>query len=110
MPERLLGKYFCYSRVPGHPRTYVQDRLRTESATVAALMKDPRTHVYICGLKGMESGVDEAFADLVTMPSKQLPPGFAERPDDVPDLAVGAEACIRHAVQEPPAAVVVRRP
>ena len=31
---------------------------------VAALMNDPRTHVYICGLKGMESGVDEAFADV----------------------------------------------
>jgi benzoyl-CoA 2,3-dioxygenase component A len=27
-------------------------------------MKDPRTHVYICGLKGMETGVDEAFADV----------------------------------------------
>ena len=64
VPEKLLAKHFCYSRVPGHPRTYVQDRLRTESATVAALMKDPRTHVYICGLKGMESGVDEAFADV----------------------------------------------
>ena len=60
----LLGKYLCYSRVPGQPRTYVQDRIRTEASTVAALMKDPRTHVYICGLKGMESGVDEAFADV----------------------------------------------
>jgi benzoyl-CoA 2,3-dioxygenase component A len=64
VPEKLLGKYFCYSRVPGQPRTYVQDRIRSEAATVAALMKDPRTHVYICGLKGMESGVDEAFADV----------------------------------------------
>ena len=26
--------------------------------------RSPSTHIYICGLKGMESGVDEAFADV----------------------------------------------
>jgi benzoyl-CoA 2,3-dioxygenase component A len=31
---------------------------------VSALLRDPATHVYICGLKGMEAGVDEAFADV----------------------------------------------
>jgi benzoyl-CoA 2,3-epoxidase subunit A len=64
VPEKLLGKYFCYSRVAGQPRVYVQDRLRSEAAKVAALLNDSNTHVYICGLKGMESGVDEAFADV----------------------------------------------
>src|SRR5829696_3408468 len=28
------------------------------------LQKVPKSHIYICGLKGMESGVDEAFADI----------------------------------------------
>jgi benzoyl-CoA 2,3-dioxygenase component A len=64
VPEKLLGKHFCYSRVPGQPRVYVQDRIRAEAATVAALLKDQNTHVYVCGLKGMESGVNEAFADV----------------------------------------------
>jgi benzoyl-CoA 2,3-dioxygenase component A len=64
VPEKLLGKHFCYSRVPGQPRVYVQDRIRSEAATVSALLKDANTHVYICGLKGMETGVDEAFADV----------------------------------------------
>jgi benzoyl-CoA 2,3-dioxygenase component A len=63
VPDKLLGKYFCYSRVPGEPRVYVQDRIRAEAVRVAALLSDSRTHVYICGLKGMEAGVDEAFAD-----------------------------------------------
>ncbi len=63
VPDKLLGKYLCYSRVPGEPRTYVQDRIRTEAAQIAALLDDARTYVYICGLKGMETGVDEAFAD-----------------------------------------------
>lgn len=64
VPDRLLGKHFCYSRVPGQPRIYVQDRIRTEASVVAGLLGDPHTHVYICGLKGMETGVDEAFADV----------------------------------------------
>ncbi|MBI5264480.1 MAG: benzoyl-CoA 2,3-epoxidase subunit BoxA [Bradyrhizobium sp.] len=64
VPDKLLGKYLCYSRVPGEPRVYVQDRIRSEAARVAALLKDPNTHVYICGLKGMETGVNEAFADV----------------------------------------------
>lgn len=63
VPEKLLGKYFCYSRVPDQPRVYVQDRIRSEMAQIAALLRDDKTHVYICGLKGMETGVDEAFAD-----------------------------------------------
>ena len=50
--------------MPGEPKIYVQDRLRTEGPSVAALLKEPNTHVYICGLKGMESGVDEAFSDI----------------------------------------------
>ena len=64
VPAKLLGKHFCYSRVPGQPRVYVQDRIRSEAAAVSALLKDPNTHIYICGLKGMETGVDEAFADV----------------------------------------------
>jgi benzoyl-CoA 2,3-dioxygenase component A len=50
--------------VAGTPKHYVQDRIRLESDTIANLLREPATHVYICGLKGMESGVDEAFADV----------------------------------------------
>ena len=64
VPDRLLGKHFCYSRVAGQPRVYVQDRIRSEATAMAALLGHTNTHIYICGLKGMESGVDEAFADV----------------------------------------------
>jgi benzoyl-CoA 2,3-epoxidase subunit A len=63
VPSKLLVQHLCYSRVPNEPRVYVQDRIRSEMASVAALLHDGATHVYICGLKGMETGVDEAFAD-----------------------------------------------
>ena len=81
VPEKLLGKYFCYSRVPDQPRVYVQDRIRSEMAQIAALLRDEKTHVYICGLKGMETGVDEAFADACRAASidwSSLKPGMRE--------------------------------
>lgn len=64
VPDELLGKHFCYSRIAGAPRVYVQDRIRSEAAVVTALLQDARTHIYICGLKGMEGGVEEAFSDV----------------------------------------------
>jgi benzoyl-CoA 2,3-dioxygenase component A len=64
VPEKLLSKHFCYSRVPGEPRVYVQDRLRSEADRIIALLRSAQTHVFICGLKGMESGVEEAFSDV----------------------------------------------
>lgn len=64
VPDGLLRKHFAYSRVPGEPKTYVQDRMRATADEVAAFLKSDRTHVYLCGLKGMETGVDEAFADI----------------------------------------------
>jgi len=73
VPDRLLGKYFCYSRVPGEPRVYVQDRIRTEASQIATLLRDANTHIYICGLKGMETGVDEAFADVCRGASADWP-------------------------------------
>jgi len=64
VPEGLLRKHFAYSRVPGEPKTYVQDRMRATASEVVVFLKSDRTHVYLCGLKGMETGVDEAFADI----------------------------------------------
>jgi benzoyl-CoA 2,3-dioxygenase component A len=64
VPPRLLTQHLCYSRIEGKPRTYVQDRIRTEGDMLASLLKKHATHIYICGLKGMETGVDEAFADV----------------------------------------------
>jgi benzoyl-CoA 2,3-dioxygenase component A len=64
VPEKLLSKHFCYSRVPGEPRIYVQDRLRGEADRIIALLRSTQTHIFICGLKGMESGVEEAFSDV----------------------------------------------
>jgi benzoyl-CoA 2,3-dioxygenase component A len=64
VPESLLEKHLVFSRVPGARKEYVQDRMRAESERVAALLADPGTHIFICGLKGMEAGVEQALADI----------------------------------------------
>ena len=53
-----------FSRVPGAQKEYVQDRIRNDSPAMAALLAQDATHIFICGLKGMEAGVEEALADV----------------------------------------------
>jgi benzoyl-CoA 2,3-dioxygenase component A len=61
LPKDFIDINFAFSRVPGKSKQYVQDRIRERSAEVTRLLADANCHVYICGLKGMEQGVDEAF-------------------------------------------------
>ena len=64
VPESLLEKHLVYSRVAGAEKEYVQDRIRAEGGKVGDLLADDNTHIFICGLKGMEAGVEEALADV----------------------------------------------
>jgi benzoyl-CoA 2,3-dioxygenase component A len=64
VPEKILAQDLVYSRMPGSPREYVQDRMRTRAADIAALLKRETTHVFICGLRGLEDGVEAAFSDI----------------------------------------------
>ncbi len=64
VPPSLLEKHLVFSRVVGAEKEYVQDRLRKEAASLGKLLASEATHIYICGLKGMEAGVEEAFADI----------------------------------------------
>ena len=69
VPASLLEKHLVFSRIPraatgGTGKEYVQDRMRTESAGIAALLASPSTHIYICGLRDMESGVEATLADI----------------------------------------------
>ena len=64
VPDSLLNKHFAWSRVPGEAKTYVQDLMRQQGPMLADLLKSNATHVYICGLKGMEQGVDAALDDI----------------------------------------------
>jgi benzoyl-CoA 2,3-dioxygenase component A len=62
LPPELMDTTFAFSRVPGQPRAYVQDRMRERARELAELLRGD-TYVYICGLKGMEAGVLDALRD-----------------------------------------------
>lgn len=64
VPDSLLKTHMVFSRVPGAPKEYVQDRMMVEEDAVAEMLADPNTHIYICGLRGMEEGVEKAFTNI----------------------------------------------
>lgn len=64
IPDSFMTKHFAFSRQKDGPKQYVQDRLRDETDRVAQLLQNPDGYIYICGLKAMEQGVEEALKDI----------------------------------------------
>jgi benzoyl-CoA 2,3-epoxidase subunit A len=71
VPENLLKQHLVFSRVEGQQKEYVQDRIEAEQDKVAELLADDRTHVYICGLRGMEEGVERAMTSIAESMGQQ---------------------------------------
>ncbi len=64
LPRELIDINLAFSRVPDQPKQYVQDKIRERHEDVFRMLKDENCYIYLCGLKGMERGVDEAFRDI----------------------------------------------
>jgi len=64
LPTELIDVNFAFSRVPGRPKQYVQEKIRERGEDVMRLLSDDNCYIYICGLKGMEAGVEEALRDI----------------------------------------------
>ena len=64
LPKDFIDIHFAFSRTPGQPRQYVQDRIRERAADLAPLLADGNTCFYVCGLKAMEEGVVLALRDV----------------------------------------------
>jgi ferredoxin--NADP+ reductase len=43
-------------------RMYIQHRVAEHAEEIWNLVQQPKTHTYMCGLKGMEGGIDEALS------------------------------------------------
>ena len=43
-------------------RMYIQDRVLENAEEIFSWIENPKTHVYMCGLRGMEPGIDEAMS------------------------------------------------
>jgi benzoyl-CoA 2,3-dioxygenase component A len=64
LPKTLLNQELVYSRLPGAEKEYVQHRMHKNAAELATLLKSQTLHIYICGLKGLETGVESALQDI----------------------------------------------
>ena len=67
----LMTQHLVFSREEGKSREYVQDRIVAEHDAVAELLADSRTHIYICGLRGMEEGVEKALTSIAESMGQQ---------------------------------------
>ncbi|MES2257112.1 MAG: benzoyl-CoA 2,3-epoxidase subunit BoxA [Pseudomonadota bacterium] len=61
LPPAFIDMHLAFSRVEGQ-RAYVQDKIRAAGSAVTDVLQGD-TYIYICGLKGMETGVMEALAE-----------------------------------------------
>lgn len=64
IPEKILRQHLVFSRLTDADKEYVQDRIVSEQDEVAEMLGDDRTHIYICGLRGMEEGVELAMTSI----------------------------------------------
>lgn len=71
IPASLMTQHLVFSREEGKPKEYVQDRIVAEEDAVAELLSDSRTHIYICGLRGMEEGVEKALTSIAESMGQQ---------------------------------------
>jgi len=73
LPKDFIDVELAFSRAPGSPKAYVQDRLRARGDDVARLLASEDTFVFICGHKRMEAGVLEALADICRLHAMDWP-------------------------------------
>jgi sulfite reductase alpha subunit-like flavoprotein len=66
LPQQFIDINLAFSREPGRPKRYVQDLMRERGSAVLDFLRDDDAYVYICGLRGMETGVIEALSDIAT--------------------------------------------
>lgn len=60
---------YAISREQKNPeggRMYIQHRVAEHAEEIWKKLQSPKTHVYICGLKGMEDGIDEALGAVAS--------------------------------------------
>ncbi len=64
LPKDFIDINLAFSRVPGQPKRYVQDRMRERAADLVELLDGADAYFYVCGLKSMEEGVVLALRDI----------------------------------------------
>ncbi len=66
IPDNVLHKELVFSRIEGQDKEYVQDRMIANAERIADLLRSENTYIYVCGLKEMEEGVEDAFETIAS--------------------------------------------
>lgn len=64
LSDSLLNRQLVFSRMQGLAKKYVQHHMLEDTVELGALLNSENTHIYICGLRDMEIGVEEAFDEI----------------------------------------------
>jgi benzoyl-CoA 2,3-epoxidase subunit A len=64
LPQDFIDVNLAFSRIAGKPKQYVQDLIRQRGARIVQLLGDENTYIYVCGVKGMEAGIEAAFREV----------------------------------------------
>ncbi len=64
LPKEFIDVNLAFAREPGKAKQYVQDLIRERADAVVRLLNDDDAYIYICGVKGMERGVEDAFREV----------------------------------------------
>ncbi len=64
VPASVLTQELVYSRLPDQPKEYVQDRMRARAAEIAGLLAKDSLYIYVCGLRGLEDGLESALTEI----------------------------------------------
>jgi benzoyl-CoA 2,3-dioxygenase component A len=78
LPASFIDTNLAFSRLKHRPRCYVQDLMRERSSAVAQLLKSERTHIFVCGLRGMEDGVMDALRAIAEEHGLDWPTLYSE--------------------------------
>ena len=64
LPKDFIDVNLSFSRMADQPKEYVQDRMHKEGDKLVELLKSEDTFIFVCGLKGMETGVEDSFTGI----------------------------------------------
>jgi benzoyl-CoA 2,3-dioxygenase component A len=67
LPAEFIDIHLAFSRHEHGPRSHVQDKMREQLAALAELLRDNATHIFVCGVKGMEEGVLQVLAEAAAL-------------------------------------------
>lgn len=75
-----LVTHTAYSREPGQPRTYVQDKIREQGQHVYNAIVNGNGMVFVCGSSGnMPKGVRQALVDILVQNGEAVDEAWAEQ-------------------------------